>query len=130
MLNRLIVLSLVLTALAWAATLPPQVAWIAQTPGLKSVDLKAGNNVSFAVTGDGNAAYNAVRDRLKKEGWAVTEKPGHDMVRDGRVWASIHKELRAVKDGHCVEVFLSTVKGRPDWPAPLLQVGLTDWNMP
>lgn len=123
-------LLLLLTALAAAATLPPQVAWIAQTPGLKAVDIKAGNNVSFAVSGDGTAPFNAIRDRLKKEGWAVTEKPGHDMVRDGRVWASIHRELRAVKDGHCVEVFLSTVKGVPAWPAPLLQVGLTDWNMP
>lgn len=121
---------LLLTTLAVAASLPPQLAWIAQTPGLKPVDLRTTYNVSFAVTGDASKIYAQVRDRLKKEGWTVTERGSHDMVRDGQVWAAIHQELKAVKDGHGIEVSVASVKGRPDWPDPVFQVGLADWNLP
>lgn len=124
------ILVLALAALCGAATLPAELAWINQIRGLKPVQLGTTHNVSYAVVGDPKQAYAAVRDRLKAEGWAVTDNKPRQMVRDGQVWAEIHSELRARKDGHTVEISLATVKGRPDWPAPVLQVGLADWNMP
>ena len=127
---RQLLLTLMLTAVAFAVTLPSDLAWIAQTPGLKPFETRSTYNVGYAVTGDGAKQFAAVREGLVKQGWSVTDKPAHDMVRDGKVWMTTHKELRAVKNGHAVEVFLSTVNGRPDWPAPILQVGLADWNLP
>lgn len=123
-------LLLMLTALAGAIGLPAELAWISETPGLKPADLKTTYNVSYSVSGDYKKIFAAVRQRLQQEGWKVTDKQPHDMVRDGQVWASIHQELRAVKNGHAVEISVATVKGRPDWPAPVFQVGLADWNMP